>query len=64
LGKVPFSAAACGIWAVIMVQASQLVKTEISRPMFISQAPGRPIAFSKMPAVDGLGTAASSVWLM
>ena len=39
-------------------------KTEISRPMFISQAPGRPIAFSKMPAVDGLGTAASSVWLM
>lgn len=59
LGKVPFCAAAWGISAVTIVQASQLVRTETNRPMFMSQAPQGPTMCSKTPAVDGLGTAAS-----
>ena len=39
---------------------NQLVKTEITSPIFISQAPHGPTIFSKMPPVDGLGIAASS----
>ena len=34
-GNVPFSAAACGICAVTIVHASQLVNTEINSPLFI-----------------------------
>ena len=61
LGKVQFSAAACGIWAVTMVQASQLVKTEITKPMFISHEPHLPTACSKIPAVEGLAIVANSL---
>lgn len=60
LGKVPFCAAAKGISAVIIVHASQLARTAINNPIFISQLPHFPTTASKTPAVDGLGTAASS----
>ena len=59
-GKVPFSEAACGICAVTIVHASQLDKTEISKPIFINHAPHEPTIFSKIPAVEGFGTAANS----
>ena len=59
LGKVPALAAANGSSAVTMVQASQLVKTDTTNPMFIIQAPHLPKIGSKIPAVEGLATCAS-----
>ena len=59
-GKVPFSAAAAGISAAIMVQASHDESTAISNPQFINTAPHGPTTFSNTPAVDGLATAAIS----
>ena len=63
-GKVPFLDAAYGISAVIRVQASQLASTAMIRPTFISQLPHGPTARSSTPAVDGVGTAESSAWVM
>ena len=62
-GKVPF-AAAKGISAVINVQASQLARTAMINPMFIIQLPHVPTARSSTPAVEGVGTAASSCWVI
>ena len=59
-GNVPSFAAAYGISAVIIVQASQLASTAIISPIFISQLPHAPTAFSRTPAVDGFAIFASS----
>ena len=52
------------ISAVINVQASQLARTAMINPMFIIQLPHVPTARSSTPAVEGVGTAASSCWVI
>ena len=63
-GKVPSFAQANGSSAVIIVHASQLARTDISSPMFISHAPHGPTIFSSTPAVEGLAIPAISLWLI
>ena len=63
-GNVPSFAHANGISAVMIVHASQLAKTDMSRPIFISHAPHGPTTFSSTPAVDGFATDAISCWLI
>ena len=48
----------------INVQASQLARTAMINPMFIIQLPHVPTARSSTPAVEGVGTAASSCWVI
>ena len=57
-GNVPSSAAAYGICAIMIVNASQLVMSAMITPRFITQPPHEPTTFVRIGAVDGFCSAA------
>ena len=58
-GNVPSIAAAYGICAIMIVNASQLVNSAIITPRFMAQPPQWPTIEERIGAVDGLERAAS-----
>ena len=57
-GNVPSSAAAYGICAIMIVNASQLVMSAMITPRFITQPPHGPTTFARIGALDGFSNAA------
>lgn len=62
-GKVPSMAAAYGIWAIMIVKASQLVSSATITPRFMRMPPQEPCTTScSRGAVEGFASPASSGW--